>query len=370
MRIAPADIHAARLDRVRTALVARRLDGILVTHLQNVAYLTGLFASAAAAVVTCDDVRVITDSRYAEAVRLRASDWTVLTPVILPPGANYDDVIVAQLRELAGTRIGFEDDHVSVRRLRGFEAAGQSGPLAELVAAPELVEDCRVVKDRWELALLRDAGGRISDVAKCILPKALAGTTERELAGQIEAAMRRLGFAKPAFDTIVAAGPNAALPHYRAGDRHLASGDLVVMDFGGMLDGYAVDVTRTVAIAGGQREHDVLAAVAAGHAAALRAVQPGVAPEAVDAAARDILRRAGMGDAFSHGTGHGLGLDVHERPRIGPARAGVVEAPLALDMVFTIEPGAYFPGWGGVRIEDDVVVTAAGAELLTDVPTI
>jgi Xaa-Pro aminopeptidase len=239
--------------------------------------------------------------------------------------------------------------------------------LAELVAAPDPVGDLRVVKDAWELAVLRDAAGRLSDVAKCILPKALAGSTERELAGELEAAMRQVGFERLAFDTIVGSGPNAALPHYRSGDRQLESGDVVVIDFGGVLDGYAVDMTRTVSVgAPTARARQVLDAVAEAQAAAIRHAAPGIAPEAVDRAARDVLERAGFGDAFLHSTGHGLGLDVHERPRIGPARPGVTEPLLEVGMVFTVEPGAYFPKWGGARIEDDVVVTATGVEVLTD----
>lgn len=369
MRLASPDLHAARLVRVRAAVEARHLNGLLVTNLQNVAYLTGLFASAAAAIVTRDRLFVITDGRYDEALRARVRDWTVLTPVILPQGSSYDEVMVRELRAFAGLRIGFEDASVSVRRLRGFEAAERSGPFPELVAAPDLVEDLRVVKDTWELQLLRDAAGRLSEVAKCILPRALAGTTERGMVGEIEAAIRGAGFDRPAFDTIVASGPNSALPHYRAGDRRIESGDVVVMDFGGVLDGYAVDLTRTVVVgAVDARARAVIEAVAEAHRAAIAAVGPGVAPEAVDGAARDALTRAGLGEAFTHATGHGLGLDVHERPRIGPARDSVTEPLLATDMVFTIEPGAYLPDWGGVRIEDDVVVTATGSEVLTDVP--
>lgn len=369
MRIAPPNVHAARLLRVRAALDAQRLDGLIVTNLQNVAYLTGLFASAAALVVTREDVRLVTDNRYSEVLQARVRDWPALTPILVPHGTSYDEVLVQQLRSLAGLRVGFEDADLSVRRLRYFETAATSGPQAELLPAAEVVEDVRIVKDEWELGVLRDAAGRLSDVAKCILPNALAGSTERGIVGDLEAAMRYAGFERPAFDTIVAAGPNAALPHYRSGDRRLEAGDLVLIDFGGVLDGYAVDMTRTVAVgAAGSRERQVIEAVAAAQKAAIHRAGPGVAPEAVDAAAREALADAGLGEAFVHSTGHGLGLDVHERPRIGPARPGVTEPLLEAGMVFTVEPGAYLPGWGGVRIEDDVVVTATGVEVLTDAP--
>jgi Xaa-Pro aminopeptidase len=370
MRVAPAELQDARLVRLRARLEAQHLDALLVTCLQNVAYLTGLFASAAAVIVTRDQARVVTDHRYREALLARTREWPALTPVILPLGRSYDEVIAQELAALAGLRVGFEDADLSVRRLAGLRRLVASSPAAELIAAPDVVEDLRVVKDAWELEVLRDAAGRLSDVAKCILPKALEGSTERKIAAELEAGMRQAGFDRPAFDTIVASGPNGALPHHRAGDRQLQRGDLVVIDFGGVLNGYAVDMSRTVAVGAiGARERQVLDAVAAAHAAALRRAGSGVAPEDVDLAAREVLQRAGLGDAFTHGTGHGLGLDVHERPRIGPARPSVSEPPLAVGMVFTIEPGAYIPGWGGVRIEDDVVVTAAGSDVLTDVPS-
>jgi Xaa-Pro aminopeptidase len=181
--------------------------------------------------------------------------------------------------------------------------------------------------------------------------------------------VRRVGFQKPAFDTIVAAGPNSAVPHYRAGERSLETGDLVVLDFGGLLHGYAVDMTRTIVVGGaGARERRLLEQVAEAQAAAFAAVAIGRPASEVDRAARAVLEREGLGDAFSHGTGHGLGLEVHERPRVARYRPEQPDEPLRAGMVFTIEPGAYLDGWGGARIEDDVVVTPDGAEWLTDVP--
>lgn len=192
---------------------------------------------------------------------------------------------------------------------------------------------------------------------------------EREVAAGIEAELRRVGFDKPAFDTIVASGPNGAVPHYRAGDRVLTAGDLVVLDFGGMLRGYAVDLTRTITIGPpGTRERRLLEDVAAAQDAGFAAARPGALATDIDGAAREAMGRAGLGEAFGHGTGHGLGLEVHEKPRIAQFRRELPGEPLEPGMVFTIEPGAYFPGWGGVRIEDDVALTATGAIWLTDVP--
>ena len=180
--------------------------------------------------------------------------------------------------------------------------------------------------------------------------------------------MREAGYERPAFDTIVASGPHSAMPHYRAGTRVLASGDLVVLDFGGVLDGYCCDLTRTVSIGPPSREmRRVYEAVRDAQAAAIAAVKPGIDASVVDTAARDVVRDRGLAEAFGHGTGHGLGLDVHEEPRVGKPRADLAPVILAPNMVFTIEPGAYLPGSGGVRIEDDVLVTERGCELLTHV---
>jgi Xaa-Pro aminopeptidase len=192
---------------------------------------------------------------------------------------------------------------------------------------------------------------------------------EREVAAVIEAELRRVGFDKPAFDTIVAAGPNSAVPHYRAGDRVLTVGDLVVLDFGGMFRGYAVDLTRTITVGPpSDRQRRLLEDIAAAQDAAFAVVREGVLATDIDRAARESMMRAGLGDAFGHGTGHGLGLEVHERPRVSPFRAELPGEPLQPGMVFTIEPGAYFPGWGGARLEDDAALTQSGPVWLTEVP--
>jgi len=181
--------------------------------------------------------------------------------------------------------------------------------------------------------------------------------------------MRAAGFERQAFDTIVGSGPHSALPHYRAGERVLTSGDLVVLDFGGVLDGYCCDLTRTVSIGPPSPEaRRLYTAVYDAHQAAIAAIRPGVESTAVDAAARSVLESRGLGEAFGHGTGHGLGLNVHEEPRITRPRSDVPAVPLVPGMVFTVEPGAYLAGFGGVRIEDDVLVTETGCEVLTSVP--
>jgi Xaa-Pro aminopeptidase len=232
-----------------------------------------------------------------------------------------------------------------------------------------VIEQLRLVKDGFEIALLREAARRLTPVAARAVAAVRPGVTEREVAGTIEAALREAGYERPAFETIVASGPNAALPHYRAGDRKLEPGDVVVLDFGGVLDGYCSDLTRTVSVGPPTDEaRRVYGAVLEAQQAAIAAVRPGVLTADVDGAARSLLHARGLGEAFGHGTGHGLGLDVHEEPRITRPRTDMPPVALTPGMVFTVEPGAYLPGWGGVRIEDDVLVTGDGCEVLTAVP--
>jgi Xaa-Pro aminopeptidase len=370
MRIAPADVFHARFVGVRTTLAARGIDALLVTNLSNIAYLTGLFASAGAALVTAEHIVLIGDGRYADGLAERGRECPFISRHVVPTGDSYEQAIANVLAPLAGLRIGFEASHLTVSRYRSVaESLARQSWTSLLVDTDGVVEGSRVRKDAWEIATLRDGAGRLSEVAKCILSNALAGRTESEVAADIEQRLRRAGFERPAFDTIVASGPNAARPHARAGQRRIERGDLVVLDFGGVLDGYCTDLTRTVTAGpGGERERRLIEQVIDAQAAAFAAVTPGGSPEAVDAAARNTLTRHGVGDAFTHGTGHGLGLDVHEAPRLSLARPHHHEPPLAAGMVMTLEPGAYFPGWGGVRIEDDVLVTEGGAEWLTDVP--
>jgi Xaa-Pro aminopeptidase len=231
-----------------------------------------------------------------------------------------------------------------------------------------LVEQLRIVKDDFELGVLRRGATLISDVARQLGSIVRAGQTERSIAKAIDLAIERAGFSGPAFPTIVASGPNSAKPHARPTDRTLGRGDLVVLDFGGVLDGYCVDVTRMAAVGPlADRAQALFSAVKVAQEAAIVAVRPAIAASDVDSAARSALDARGFGEAFTHSTGHGLGLDVHEAPRIGRADP---EAPETLQagMVFTIEPGAYVAGVGGVRLEDDVLVTAGGCEVLTTAP--
>jgi Xaa-Pro aminopeptidase len=278
---------------------------------------------------------------------------------------RYDQALGQAINWLAPRRVGFEAAQVTVATLRSWQRVA---PTPEWVPVDHLVERLREVKDSYEIGVLRRGGELISDVAAQLSGIVRADRTELEVAELIDRAIRRAGFSRPAFDTIVASGPNSAHPHAHPGDRALSRGDLVVLDFGGRLDGYCVDLTRMAAV--GPISPDAQAlfdAVSAAHGAAVESVRPGVETWQVDRAARAVLETRGLGDAFLHSTGHGLGLEVHEAPRVGRVDP---EAPSMLEagMVFTIEPGAYLEHVGGVRVEDDVLVTEAGAELLTTAP--
>jgi Xaa-Pro aminopeptidase len=351
-------VLAARHQRLRAGLVAREADALVVSHPPNLRYLTNHTGSAGLAVVTGTEIVLLLDFRY-----LTAAEMLQASPSACPglrvwkvPG-SYDAALVDCLESLAVRRVGFESAHVSVTRHASWDRGvrGRGLPLT-LVATDEV-------------ARLRAAAAGLSAVAEAGFAAVRPGIAEREVAGAIEAALRAGGYERPAFDTIVASGPNAALPHYRAGERRLSEGDLVVLDFGGVLDGYCSDLTRTVSV--GTPSSDALrvhAAVLAAQRAAIDAVRPGVLASLVDTAARQVLDAKGLGEAFGHGTGHGLGLDVHEDPRVARTTAESPSATLEAGMVITVEPGAYLAGWGGVRIEDDVLVTPTGSETLTSVP--
>jgi Xaa-Pro aminopeptidase len=321
--------------------------------------------------VTADAVVFFTDSRYETAVRAMQTSAARCPSLRLHivQGA-YDAALAAFLSAAPLGRVGFEAEHLSVARWQWLTRAMPEG--VALTAVERIVEAERIVKDEYEIATLRDAGKRLSAVARRLPDFVRAGMTELAVASRIDAELRAEGFSRPAFETIVASGEHSALPHARPSGRTIGEGDLVVLDFGGVYDSYCVDLTRMGVVGRPtKRVREVYDAVLRAHDRAIAAVAPAASKFDIDQAARDVLTAAGMGDAFGHGTGHGLGIEVHEDPRITRRRPDVDgrDECVAAGMVFTIEPGAYFPGWGGVRIEDDVLVTETGAERLTDAST-
>ena len=370
MALATSSDLGARQAAVRRALAALSLDALIVTTPANIRYLSNHAGSAGILIVTGDAVSLLIDARYQEAVRvLQASPSACPSLTVWPVPGSYDEALLDCLAHLGAGTVGFEARHLTVARHEWLTRTASARQLrAALRATDGLVEQARIVKDHMEVAALREAARRLTPVADAAFSMVRSGISERAIAARIESALREQGFERPAFDTIVASGPNGALPHHRAGDRTLVNGDLVVLDFGGVLDGYCSDLTRTVAVAPVSAEAQrICAAVREAQQAAIDTVKPGVATTDVDRAARRVLEAHGLGEAFGHGTGHGLGLDVHEEPRVTRPRADVAPVPLEPGMVFTIEPGAYLPGWGGVRIEDDVLVTDHGCEVLTSV---
>ena len=373
MSHAPTGALERRHQALRSDLAARGLDALIVTSLPNVLYLTNFTGSAGIVVLDGGTLHFLTDSRYTTTVS-DAQSTAFACPgldVMLVEGA-YDVALKNTIHAVAAARIGFEAAHLTVSRHQWMVTAlaGEDSS-KELVATEGVVERCRAIKDEHEQATLRDAGRRLSEIAEAVLRQEIRrGRTEAEVALSIDCRIREGGFTRPAFETIVAAGPNSALPHARPGRRRLTEGDLVVLDFGGVYDSYCVDITRTVSIGpAGDRVREVYGAVLAAHDRAIQAVAPDRSRFEIDRTARDTLAEAGLGDAFGHGTGHGLGIEIHEDPRISKRRPElddkVTDETVAAGMVFTIEPGAYLPGWGGVRIEDDVLVTESGVELLT-----
>jgi Xaa-Pro aminopeptidase len=359
-----------RLAGLRAQLPDDGLDALLVTNVINVAYLTGLRASAAALVATRDRAILVTDFRYREAARRRMDAGDAPSGLELEIVEHSYDQAIADLVGRLGLRaIGVEAAHLTIKRFHWLEKA--LGGAVTLEPTDRSVERLRILKDEAEIMTMREAARRLSAVALDVWSAVAAGRTEREVAADIDAALLRGGFDRPAFETIVASGPNSALPHARPTARRLERGEPVLLDFGGVYDGYSVDLTRTGVLGPPSGELRRLhEAVATSQAAAIEAIRPGIAASTVDAAAREALAARGFGrEAFGHGTGHGLGLEVHEEPRIAPRGSGErTDAPLEAGMIFTVEPGAYVPGLGGVRVEDDVLVTPGGVEVLTSAP--
>jgi Xaa-Pro aminopeptidase len=342
-----------RGDRLAAGLVERELDLMLVTELVNVGYLTGFGGTNGVCVCGPATRLFITDFRYTERAEAEVEGWEVVTV--------RDDWLGGIAARLSG-RVGFEDDHVSVRLLERLREKLPEG--AEAVAAGGAVERLRRVKDEGELEAIAAAAELADEVWRWSLERGLAGRSERDVARAAEARIRELG-GDPSFPAIVAAGPNGALPHAEPGEREIGGGELVVFDMGAKLDGYCSDGTRTFATGEpGERAREVYETVRAAQAAALGAVAAGIGGEQLDGVAREKIATAGHGERFGHGLGHGVGLEVHEAPRVSPRSEDVLEA----NEVVTIEPGVYLPGELGVRIEDLVVVTDAGCRDLSGLP--
>lgn len=342
-----------RSERLEQQLAERELDRMLVTDLTNVRYLTGFTGTNGACICGPDTRLFLTDFRYTERAEAEVEGWETVTVA--------NDWLKGIAERLDG-KVGFEDDQMSVRMLEKLQ--GKLGEGVEMVAAGGTVERLRRVKDEEELTAIAEASKLADEVWRWSLERGLAGRSEREVARAAEARIRELG-GDPSFPAIVAAGPNGALPHAEPGEREIGRGELVVFDMGAQLDGYCSDGTRTFATGEpGEEARAVYEVVLAAQLKALEVIKAGVKGEDVDGAARRVIADAGHGDHFGHGLGHGVGLEVHEAPRLSLRSDDV----LAGGEVVTVEPGIYLPGKLGVRIEDLVVVTDEGLRNLSVLP--
>jgi Xaa-Pro aminopeptidase len=342
-----------RGERLEQQLAERELDRMLVTDLTNVRYLTG-FTGTNGACICGPGVRLfLTDFRYTERAAAEVEGWETVTIT--------NDWLKGIAERLSG-RVGFEDDHMSVRLLGKLKEKLADG--IEMAAAGGTVERLRRVKDEEELAAIAAASKLADEVWAWSLERGLAGRSEREVARAAEARIRELG-GDPSVPAIVAAGPNGALPHAEPGEREIGRGELVVFDMGAQLDGYCSDGTRTFATGEpGEEAREVYEVVLAAQLKSLEAIKAGVKGEDVDGVARTVITDGGYGEHFGHGLGHGVGLEVHEAPRVS-LRSDDVLAP---GEVVTVEPGIYLPGKLGVRIEDLVVVADDGLRNLSTLP--
>lgn len=345
-----------RIVRLRALLVEQVVDAVLITKEENVHYFSGFRGDSAALLVTPERLILVTDSRYTEQAAAEAPAYEIV---------EQRDGLYRKVAELAAdagiVSLGFEgnalvyDTVVKLRELLGGIACDTALNLDPL----------RQVKDADEIALIRRACRIADDGFAHIISFIQPGMTEMEVAAELEHFMRRAGSERPAFQTIIASGVRGSLPHGTASDKVIVRGELVTMDFGAVCGGYCSDITRTISVGHADaRQRELYDAVLTAQKRALAALRPGVTGVEVDRIARDSLAEQDLNQYFGHGLGHSLGLEIHEEPRLSKAGTTVLQE----NMLITDEPGVYIPAWGGIRIEDTVLITADGAEPLTDAP--
>ncbi|HWN17942.1 MAG TPA: Xaa-Pro peptidase family protein [Gemmatimonadales bacterium] len=352
----PPDRRSERQAALRVALGAEGLDGLLVTHLPNIRYLTGFTGSAAVLLVREDTTILISDFRYASQAPLEVGAAATVEIDQRSVWERLGRVLAAR----AAGRLGIESHSLTVRDAERVSGLTR-GPV---VPVTDLVEGLRAVKSPEEVAAIRAAAALAQDSLAEVLPSIRVGQTEVEVGAMLEGALRRRGSEWHPFPTIVASGARSALPHARTSQKAVAAGELLLLDFGAQVDGYCADLTRTLVVGAraDERQRTVHELVQTAQRRAIEHLRPGMPAREGDALARDVITSRGFGDAFGHSLGHGLGLEVHEAPRLAPTS----ETPLPPHAVVTVEPGVYFPGWGGVRLEDDVYLGPNGTECLSD----
>jgi Xaa-Pro aminopeptidase len=349
----------SRISRFQAALQAQDLPAALIQSPLNVAYLSGFTGSTAVVLATPTRAAFITDCRYAAQAQQECPGFE---HAVTQPGGGYADSISGLVQAFGLSRVAIEADHVTLAQREGL---AEKLPEVDLLPVKDLVSPLRRVKDAEELRRIRAACGLVDAAFDWLVAYLRPGLAEREVAIELEYWLKKAGSEKEAFDTIVASGHRSAMPHGRASGKLLERGDFVTIDFGARVEGYHSDLTRTFVLGPAtEKQREVYEVVLAANRTGVAAVRAGVEGKAVDAAARAVIDAAGYGAHFGHGLGHGLGLHVHDHPAFGLTSTVTLEA----GMVATIEPGVYLDGWGGVRIEDDVLVTEEGCEVLTHAP--
>ncbi len=352
-----------RIHKLRATLSEAGVPAALFQNPVDVGYLTGFTGSTASLVVTPERAVFITDGRYQDqAVRECAALETAITRTSDGYGGKIREVV----RQLGISELGVEGDFLSVNGFAALQKTlSEEGEPITLKPLPNFALGLRRIKDADELSRIRAACAMVDRAFDYFLTLLQPGKPERQVAAELEFWAKMQGAEKEAFDTIVASGVRSALPHGRASEKPLATGEFITLDFGVKLNGYNSDLTRTVFLGEPTPRHrEVYQAVLDSQLAAIAAIKSGVTGKSVDSAARDLLTARGLGDAFKHGLGHGLGLLVHDHPALSPREEIILHA----GMVLTVEPGVYLEGWGGVRIEDDILVTDSGCKLLTHAP--
>ena len=348
-----------RVERLAARLPEQNLDAMLISAPENRRYLSGFTGSAGYLLITPERSVLFTDSRYTGQAASQSPHFQV---VQVRAGWDW---LLDTLKETGAQRIGFESDNITVASYnRVLDALKEDAELnhASLVATSGITEELRILKDKEELSLLQKAIDASDSAMEAVCPAIEAGMTEKEVAWRMEVAMREFGADNISFDTIVAAGANGAMAHHRPSDKAILAGEPIVIDMGAQVGGYCSDITRTVVV--GEPDemfHKIYGIVLGAQLTAINTVRPGMTGEECDGLSRNVIAEAGYGDNFGHSLGHGVGLAVHENPRVSPRSPDTLKP----DMVFTVEPGIYLTGWGGVRIEDIVILGEAGATPLS-----
>ncbi|MCD5390500.1 Xaa-Pro peptidase family protein [candidate division NPL-UPA2 bacterium] len=350
-------VKPVRISKLQRRMKKEGIEALLITNLENLRYLSGFSATAGALLVTDRERILITDFRYLRQAKEEAGNFKLIRME-----DSLTEALARLLKKIDIRKLSFEEDSITFHQYRALKAKLKG---IKLIPVKGMVENLRAIKTRSEIALL----GRAAEIADRafghILRELRPGLEEREVAAQLEYLMRRLGAERSAFDTIVASGHRSSLPHAKPLRKKMNEGEIILIDMGAVYQGYHSDLTRTVVLGRIRaKQRKIYETVLKAQRRAIKHIRPEVKASSIDRVARDLIQRAGYGKYFGHGLGHGLGMSIHEEPGL---RANN-ERLLQKGMVFTVEPAIYLPGWGGVRIEDVVVVTEDGCRVLSQAP--